>query len=131
MEEYVYRYAQEFGPWRRASFDDALAYANSLRQNNETLYLSDHDTRTLYVYVLFYDKIDPRIFRKTVVYAKDNSEWRPVEKFANYSFVLNTSELSNPIPGALYLVRENQVEKMVLPPESVRRDFKYYSVIRI
>ena len=41
-----------------------------------------------YIFVLFYNKEDPRIFNRTVVYGNPGAEFQGVESFGRYRFGL-------------------------------------------
>jgi hypothetical protein len=128
--EYLSRFSGAYGPWLRESLGNAFAYVDSIKTADENIYVTDHDPNTLYVYVLFYEKVDPRYFQQNAIYADLKSEWRPVSEFGRYKIVYEKSALRDPVPGGLYVARRNDADLIPLRPESIRKDFKHYSVIR-
>jgi hypothetical protein len=118
------------GSFFRESFDEAIAYADSIRAPGQNLYVSDEDPSTSYVYVLYYRKIDPRLFSRQVVYQDPASEWRPVSGFGPYKFTGDRSLFSNPVPNAVYLVQNSDAGLFPERPGMVRREFKLFTVLK-
>lgn len=79
-----------FGPYREAaagpffaSFGEAIRYASDATQGQ--LCISD-SVAMAYVFVLFYNREDPRRFAATVRYRNPGAEFEAVSSFARYSF---------------------------------------------
>jgi 4-amino-4-deoxy-L-arabinose transferase-like glycosyltransferase len=127
---YISLFSGAYGQWLRESLGSAIAYADTIAAPGESIYFTDHDPNTLYVYVLFYEKVDPRYFMKNVVYVDSRSEWRPVSEIGRFRFIFDKTRMANPIEGGLYVARGADADRIPLRPESVRKDFKHYSVVR-
>ena len=70
---------------------EAIQYANK-QYPNRTIFISDRDINMPYIFVSFYNKIDPAEFRKTVVYRPiANNGFREVSQLGRYSFGMEDS----------------------------------------
>ncbi|MGE5557183.1 MAG: glycosyltransferase family 39 protein [Bacillota bacterium] len=128
LNVYFRDYPGMTGVWFRDSFREAYLYAESIRGEHENLYIADYDTGTIYVYVLYYGKIDPRYFKKNVIYTDPFSEWRPVSEFGPYKFLDNQEKLRNPEKNAVYLVYRDYTASM--PYCNNTKVFKNYSIYK-
>ena len=70
---------------------DAIQYA-SKQYPNRPIFISDREINMPYIFVSFYNKIDPAEFRKTVLYRPiANNGFREVSQLGSYSFGMENS----------------------------------------
>jgi hypothetical protein len=70
---------------------DAIQYVNK-KYPNRPIFISDREINMPYIFVSFYNKIDPAEFRKTVVYRPiANNGFREVSQLGHYSFGMENS----------------------------------------
>ncbi|MDR3653992.1 MAG: glycosyltransferase family 39 protein [Paludibacter sp.] len=64
---------------------DAIKYAEKIDPKG-TINITKNTINMPYIYVCFYNQIDPEIFRKTVVYGDNNNGFITVNSFGHYTF---------------------------------------------
>jgi 4-amino-4-deoxy-L-arabinose transferase-like glycosyltransferase len=128
--EYIKHHSDQVGVSFRESFGDAVREAESIREPGQDMYLLDQDPGTLYVYVLYYLKIDPRVFRAQVIYRNPDSEWRPVKEFGPYKFIEDRSQLPQPIEHAVCVVQNSDVATMPPKEPVFRKEYKRFTVLK-
>lgn len=69
---------------------DAIQYAEKINTSG-TINITKNTINMPYIYVCFYNQIDPDIFRKTVIYKDINNGFREVQSFGRYTFGNNLS----------------------------------------
>ena len=68
---------------------DAIQYAEKIDATS-TINITENTINMPYIYVCFYNQIDPNLFRKTVVYNNENyNGFRNVKHFGRYTFGTN------------------------------------------
>ena len=80
-----------------------------------------------YIYVLFYQKIDPGIFRDSVEYHNPGSEFQLVKSFDRYYFGIKDINISE---NSVYVLH-NSEEGMFDKNSFDIKKFKYYSVANV
>ncbi len=90
-----------FGPYRNsaaepffASFGEAIRYSTT--QTSGEVCVTDR-VNMPYIFVLFYNREDPRIFKQTVRFANPGAEFETVASFGRYKFGLGTCADSAPV----------------------------------
>ena len=87
MQIYLGSFAQHPQLEWMAGLDNAIVHANQLRTSNETIAIIG-DQHYMYIYPLFYEKVDPNEFRSTVqYYPNDALGLSQVKQFGNYVFI--------------------------------------------
>ncbi len=122
---YFAKYPEEIGPHFFESFGEAIQYAADVRHGEEAVYVTDK-VNMPYIYVLFYERTDPRVFADSVVYANPEAPFRQVSAFGNYTF-------GNAVPrlgaSAVYVLRNDELPPLgSLDGFDIRR-FKHFSVV--
>ncbi|MCX7745801.1 MAG: glycosyltransferase family 39 protein [Clostridia bacterium] len=77
-----------------------------------------------YIFVLFYEKTDPRVFVDTVKYANPGGEFQEVRSFDRYYFGIDNGYLAN----AKAFVILNEEKTQFSPAQYSIREFKNYAV---
>jgi 4-amino-4-deoxy-L-arabinose transferase-like glycosyltransferase len=67
-------------------FKEALQYCND-KYPSDTINITTQGIHMPYSYVCFYNRTDPDVFRKTVVYDENRKDFRQVRSFDKYRFV--------------------------------------------
>lgn len=107
--EYNLSYAYEFsGDWNY-SYKDSISFVNSVKQNFKNIYITEALGRP-YVYYLFYLNIKPSDFRKTAIIHRDVFGFVDVQKFANFTFVQDVSQIPK-VKDSLYINTFDRVPK--------------------
>jgi len=117
-----------FGPYRQAaaepffaSFGEAIRYAAT--QTEGDVCVTDK-VNMPYIFVLFYNREDPRMFRETVHFANPGAEFETVSSFGRYQFGLGDCADSASVIVATH------AESADLRLEHFKvKDFERYSVL--
>lgn len=119
---YFTAYAKQINPIFYESFGEAITYASDETEGN--IYVTDQ-VMMPYIYVLFYEKIEPQQFIRTVDYINPGQPFQFVRSFGRYHF--GKPEL-RPNENAAYIFSNNDS----LPDENsgyrIKR-FKHYTVV--
>ncbi len=119
---YFVSYPQLIGPLFFESFGEAIQYATAQAPPHTPIYVTDR-VNMPYIFVLFYQKIDPRLFTQSVIYVHPGEPFQRVKSFGRYIF-------SRPEPdgsGSVYVLHNS--EKGHFPEEEfLLRELKNYSV---
>ena len=111
---YFRRYPALAAPSFFASFGDAVRQASA--QTDGPVCVSGN-VNMPYIFVLFYERIDPRVFLRTVVYENPGAEFQDVASFGRYTFgahrcrweeagaVLLRDEEEGTVPPGLFVFR--------------------------
>lgn len=84
---------------------DAIHFAEK-QSSNTTINISPVAVNMPYIYVCFYNKIDPELFKKTVKYNSEvKNGFRNVLSFCNYTF---NSDLKK--PNSIQIINKNELE---------------------
>lgn len=81
--QYFNVFPENLSPMFYESFGEALQYASS--ETEETIYITQN-VNMPYIYVLFYEQIDPRLFVDTVQYMNPGGAFQVVRSFDRYVF---------------------------------------------
>jgi 4-amino-4-deoxy-L-arabinose transferase-like glycosyltransferase len=120
--QYFTAYAKQISPMFFESFGEAITYASDETEGD--IYVTDQ-VMMPYIYVLFYEKIEPRQFIDTVEYINPGQPFQFVRSFGRYHFgkpELRTDE------DAIYIFSNNEA----IPDESSgyrTKRFKHYTVV--
>lgn len=111
----VYGFGQYFKvmPEKRADiwnygWREAAEYISSVQDRYENIFISDKNGMP-YVYLLFYNKVDPSLFQKTAVrkYQSDEYGYEHVDSFGKYIFFRDppwSMWKDNLLPRSLYVI---------------------------
>lgn len=122
---YFVEYPKKAGPMFYESFGEAVQYASD--QTEGTIYVTNN-VNMPYIYVLFYERIDPHLFLDTVVYSNPGAPFQFVSSFGRYQFGLPAA--FEPSDNAVYILSEGDQPPSDLSGYEVR-EFKHYNVIRM
>lgn len=104
MQIYLGSFAQHPQVEWLAGFDKAIVKAEQLRTSNETIAIIG-DQHYMYIYPLFYEKVDPTEFRSTVqYYPNDALGLSQVKQFGHYTFI---SSDSNAPSGSIVISQQS------------------------
>ncbi|OBR67779.1 hypothetical protein A7K91_08580 [Paenibacillus oryzae] len=106
------------------SFGDAVSYASD--QTDGTVYVTP-SVNMPYIYVLFYERIDPRDFADSVVYGNPGGAFQQVSSFGRYRFQHGEPQLGE-TAAYIYASGEVNAEQMEQNGYQVKR-FKHYTVV--
>lgn len=81
--QYFTEYSKQISPLFYESFGEAIQYAST--QTDEQIYVTNK-VMMPYIYVLFYEKTDPRVFQSTVQYSNPGAPFQFVQSFDRYVF---------------------------------------------
>ncbi|WP_141500535.1 phospholipid carrier-dependent glycosyltransferase [Paenibacillus luteus] len=120
--QYFTTYAKQISPLFFESFGEAVQYASD--ETEGKVYVTDQ-VMMPYIYVLFYEKINPQHFLDTVDYINPGGQFQFVRSFGRYEF--GTPQL-RPSEDAAYIFTNNDA----IPDESAGytlKRFKHYTVV--
>jgi 4-amino-4-deoxy-L-arabinose transferase-like glycosyltransferase len=115
LYSYFVQYPEKIGPEFFESFGDAINYASD---TNKSICITEQ-ANMLYIFILFYKKIDPNIFINTVKY--ENGIFGAINSFDRYYFGLKNDNCEAYVFHRLEL--KNMPKKYFFI-----KNFKYYSV---
>lgn len=102
FRNYVTHYPFEFsGEWQYG-YKQSIEYVKSVQDNYNQIKITTTMGRP-YIYYAFYTKIDPKIFRESVVVKKDPFGFVNVLSFSKYYFADNLSSIKGDARKALYI----------------------------
>ncbi|MDK2895901.1 MAG: hypothetical protein PWP04_21 [Candidatus Atribacteria bacterium] len=119
---YFFVYPESAGPAFFESLDEAIQYATEKAPPDEPIYVTSKINMP-YIFILFYQKIDPNLFCKSVVYSDPEAPFRWVESFDCYLFGVQADHF----PGQVYILHNSEKEFFDNPYFAIER-FKNYSV---
>lgn len=104
--------------------EEALAYAESLVENNEEIVIYMNDT---YKYPLFlwYQKISPSYYKENVIYCGE-AGWQEIETFRQYRYINSEEEISDQYK--VFILLNSQTELFLLKGYDVIEVNEWYSV---
>ena len=108
-----------------ASFDEAIHKANELADDNTRVYVKT-SVNMPYIFVLFYNQIDPNEFIDTVEYSNPNDQFQEVTSFANYEF---GGSFMFPMPSGVYIVDNSYINDAIRSYTKEVYTFEKYSVL--
>lgn len=88
LHSYVVHYANDYSPQWQYGFSQSIEYAGSVSNKYNHIYFS-HELGRPYIYVLFYTKYDPKMFRATAAVQRDTFGFVHVNGFGKYTFSSN------------------------------------------
>lgn len=90
---YFSHYSKEFsGEWQYG-YKEAIAYVVGVQDSYEKVILTEELGRP-YIYFLFHNKYDPKLFRKTAKIERETLGFVHIRGFDKYVFVKNTSSVT-------------------------------------
>jgi 4-amino-4-deoxy-L-arabinose transferase-like glycosyltransferase len=92
---YFNDFPEKIGPAFYDSIGEAIQYASDESAGN--IYVTDK-VNMPYIYVLFYEKINPNDFLTTVKYSNPGAAFQKVKSFGRYVFVLGSKDI---VPGEI------------------------------
>lgn len=119
---YFTTYPEKIGPKFFESFGDAINYASN--NTNKSICITGQ-VNMPYIFVLFYQKVDPRVFYKSVKYADPGAEFQHVISFDRYYFYFDRCKNNENIGAFIF---HNSEEKEFNKTDFDITKFKYYSV---
>lgn len=120
---YFNKFPDEIGPYFSESLDQAIRYAAD--ETEGQVHVTDR-VNMPYIYVLFYEKVDPRVFADSVVYANPGAPFQQVSSFGRFTFGQAAPEAGQ---GTVYVLHNSE-----LPPAASLegfnvRAFKHFTVL--
>lgn len=108
------------------SFGEAINYASNYASErpDARIYVTNQ-VNMPYIYVLFYRKIDPEIYKNSVKFRNPGAEFEWVVSFGRYNFGINDI---NPSENAIYVIHNSESGRFGKGDFTIKR-FKYYSVV--
>lgn len=103
---------------------EAIQYAVKL-DGNKTINITTNTVNMPYIYVCFYNQINPVFFRKNAVYSYNADEFRNVEKFGRYSFKTDMN-----LRNAIHILSVDEVKYFnvnIKESKKIGNYFVYYS----
>lgn len=104
------------------SFGEAINFASE--KQDSRIYVTEQ-VNMPYVYVLFYQKINPEIFNSSVKYYNPGQNFQLVKSFDRYEFGIKDI---NKLENAVYVIHNSEEGKFD-QNDFVFKKFKYYSVV--
>jgi hypothetical protein len=104
------------------SFGEAINFASE--KQDSRIYVTEQ-VNMPYVYVLFYQKINPEIFNSSVKYYNPGQNFQLVKSFGRYEFRIKDI---NKFENAVYVIHNSEEDKFD-QNDFVFKKFKYYSVV--
>lgn len=107
------------------SFGEAINYASNYASGrpDARIYVTNQ-VNMPYIYVLFYQRTNPEIFKSSVEFYNPGAEFQWVKSFGRYSFGINDINQSE---NAVYIVHNSEEGKFDKSGFTIKK-FKYYSV---
>jgi len=104
---------------------DAIRYAENINQS-DSINITTNTVNMPYIYVCFYNRLDPNIFLNAVKYKKnkEQDEFEEVEQLGRYTFGNGDVKKS-----AIQILSKEELKYMNLKP-ILRKDFGNYSVLK-
>jgi len=121
LKFYFFQYPSYIGPTFFESLGEAIQTASSLSKNSPIIVTDKVNMPQ--IYVLFYEKIPPYSYLKTVKFKNPGAQFQQVLSFDRYSFGINPKKID---PGRSYVFKNND-EEYFDKGFTIQR-FKYYSV---
>ena len=109
----------------RSGLGSAIQYAENLNKT-DSIYISSNSVNMPYIYVCFYNKLNPDVFRKTVEFNKDNvpNGFCMVRKLGRYTF-----EAENESANSIHILNNHELEYKS-HSFSILKKFENFSVMR-
>ena len=102
---------------------NAIEYCNA-NYPNQKIHITTDNINTPYIYVCFYNKINPVLFKNTVKYSGYDNAFKEVLSFGKYTFGI-PEKLAN---DEIEIVSENDIKFLLLEGKDCKQ-FKSYYVI--
>ena len=94
IHNYFFHYAREFsGEWQYG-YKEAVHFTESVKSNYQNIFFTEKMGRP-YIYVLFYGKYDPKVFRKNAIVEREALGFVTVKKFDKYTFTKDPGQYAN------------------------------------
>jgi hypothetical protein len=123
VNEYFTKYPEQIDAPFYESLGEAIGYAAG--ETGGTVTISITQIFMPYIYVLFYEQVDPHEFLETVEYVDPTDPFRHAASFGRYAFM----EASSMKPGSgAYILDNSELEQFDLNAYSVKT-FEHYSVL--
>ncbi len=108
------------------SFGEAINYASNYTSGrpDARIYVTNQ-VNMPYIYVLFYQRTNPEIFKSSVKFYNPGAEFQRVKSFGRYSFEINDINQSE---NAVYIIHNSEEGKFDKSDFTIKK-FKYYSVV--
>src|SRR5680860_383244 len=107
---YTTHYAREYsGEWQY-SYKESIAFVNKNINSYDNIYITTELGRP-YIYYLFYEKKDPRAFRKEARISRDQFGFVDVSGYGKYNFVRNPASEESVKGNNLYVSDKFNISK--------------------
>ena len=94
IHNYFFHYAREFsGEWQYG-YKEVVHFTESVKGNYQNIFFTEKMGRP-YIYVLFYGKYDPKVFRKNAIVEREALGFVAVKKFDKYIFTKDPGQYAN------------------------------------
>lgn len=94
MHNYFFHYAREFsGEWQYG-YKEVVRFTESVKGNYQNIFFTEKMGRP-YIYVLFYGKYDPKVFRENAIIEREALGFVAVKKFDKYTFTKDPGKYAN------------------------------------
>ncbi|NPV77353.1 MAG: hypothetical protein HPY59_13405 [Anaerolineae bacterium] len=123
VNEYFTAYPEQIDAPFYDSLDEAIAYASE--ETGGEVVISTSQIFMPYIYVLFYQQVDPNEFLSTVQYADPTAPFRHVSSFGRYTF-MEAADI--PPSGATVILDNSELGQFDLAGYRVV-SFEHYSVL--
>ncbi len=116
LHNYYNHYASEYsGEWQWG-YREAVRYVNTIKSKYSTVVMDDNIGRP-YIYVLFYEKYDPKKFQETANWSTDSAGFYHILNIDNYQFTDTSPSFQN---STLYVLRPGFVPENAHVLETIR-----------
>lgn len=122
LYSYFFVYPINAGPAFFESFGDAIQYALKVAPPESTICITD-TVNMPYVFVLFYERTDPRNFLQSVTYVNPEAPFRAVQSFGRYHFGIRKDNLQDDV----YIFHNSEASLFENGAFTIH-PFRYYSV---
>lgn len=110
------------GPAFFESFGEAIQYALKMAPPESKIYITD-TVNMPYIFVLFYERTDPRVFLQSVTYANPKAPFQAVQSFDRYRFGIRKENLQ----GDVFIFHNSEASLFEHSTFTIQK-FQYYSV---
>ncbi|NSW76442.1 MAG: glycosyltransferase family 39 protein [Candidatus Atribacteria bacterium] len=122
LYSYFFVYPINAGPAFFESLGEAIQYALKVAPPESTMHITD-TVNMPYVFVLFYERTDPRKFLQSVTYVNPEAPFRAVQSFGRYHFGIRKDNLQDDV----YIFHNSEAPLFENGAFTVH-PFRYYSV---
>ncbi len=122
LYSYFFIYPINAGPAFFESFGEAIQYALKMAPPESKICITD-TVNMPYIFVLFYEHTDPRVFLQSVTYTNPKAPFRAVQSFDRYCFGIWKENLQ----GNVFILHNSEASLFEHSIFTIQK-FQYYSV---